>query len=243
MTNEDGTKDSTLNAQEIDWDPCDDRKGNPRIPGRPVRDDLPEDQVEAWDQFSERLRGIQVSKFDNKYRHRIAAGYFGLMETPALSQVLLRGGRLTMAHQGKAGSFTAYDHEMIDLVLSFDAGHWGLVANHVAFAIASGISPETVEALRDGRESELADDDQKLVAFIRGVRDGHVSDENYDYMISRLGSRRGVAQLAFFVLNLLTHVRLIQFFNEPQITAEELEDVLTQLREGTWPLPPIENYG
>jgi hypothetical protein len=227
----------------LDWDPFGDRVGIARMPRRPERSELSAEELEAWDEFQKRFQKIQVDKRDHPYRHRIAGGFFGLMCSPTLPQALTYSGRQVMNQQGKEGSFSAYDHELIDLVLSFDSGHWGLIANHVPFAIASGVSFETVEALRDGREDELTDSDRQVVAFIRAVRDGTVTDELYEGMKEHFGSERGIAEFAFLTLTLLTHLRLIQLFDEPQITPEEFEDELALLRAGNFPMPEVEHHG
>jgi glucosamine 6-phosphate synthetase-like amidotransferase/phosphosugar isomerase protein len=128
-------------------------------------------------------------------------------------------------------------------VLCFDAGHWGLLANHVPFAVASGIPTSTIRALRDGKEDKLSAADRQVVAFIRATRDGTITDEMWSAMVKRMGSERGVVEFMYFTLHLLMHVRLIQAFDEVQILPHELEDLLTKLEKGQYPLPAVAHAG
>lgn len=226
-----------------DWDILAERSGALRFPSIPAREDVTEEERPAWDDFKTRFEKVRMDKYKLEYRHRIAGGFFGLWCSPRLAAQMTAAGKPAMLQQGKTGSFTAADHEFIDLVLSFDAGHWGLLANHVPYAIASGIPTSTVRALRDGRESELSAEDQQVVAFIRGVRDGTVDDALWTGMVERMGSERGVVELAYFTMHLLMHVRMIQLFDEVQILPDELEDLLAKLERGEYPLPPVVHHG
>jgi hypothetical protein len=180
---------------------------------------------------------------NHKYRHRVAGGFRGLMGSPPLLESLRFMGRQLTAQQGRRGGFLPYDHEIVDLVLSFDSGHWGLVANHVPYAVASGVSVETIELLRDGREAELPASDRQLVDFTRAVRDGQVTDALWDGMVDRFGTERGVVEYVFQIVLLVMHLLLIQAFDDVQITREELDDMLKLLRRGEFPLPEVANDG
>lgn len=236
----------TKTADELDpyaWDILAERAGSNRFPRIPPREEVAEEELPAWDQFKARFEKVRMDKYQLEYRHRIAGGFFGLWCSPGLAAQLTEGGKPAMLNQGKPGSFTAADHEFIDLVLCFDSGHWGLLANHVPYAVASGIPVSTVRALRDRRESELSSDDQLVIAFIRGVRDGTVDDALWNDMVRRMGSERGAVELAYFTLHLLMHVRLNQLFDEVQIRPDELEDLLDKLERGEYPLPQVVHHG
>ncbi len=225
------------------WDILGERAASERFPRISSRDEVAPDELADWDAFALRFEKVRRDKHMLEYRHRIAGGFFGLMCSPGLAQALTMGGRPASAQQGKAGSFTASDHEFIDLVLSFDSGHWGLLANHVPFAVASGIPTSTVRALRDGREDELSAADRQVVEFIRATRDGTITTPMWKAMVERMGSERGVVELMYFTLHLLVHVRLIQAFDEVQIPPDELEDLLCKLEQGLYPLPEVAHHG
>jgi hypothetical protein len=235
------TESRTSNPQ--DWDILAERANSKRFPRIPSRAEISPDEVPAWDEFQVRFEKVRTDKYALEYRHRIAGGFFGLMCSPRLAAQLTAGGKPAMLQQGKAGSFTAADHEFIDLVLCFDSGHWGLLANHVPFAVASGISTSTIRALRDRQEDKLSAADRQVVAFIRATRDGTITDEMWAGMVKRMGSERGVVELMYFTLHLLMHVRLIQAFDEVQILPHELEDLLIKLEKGEYPLPAVAHAG
>lgn len=237
------TEPSATASSPRDWDLLADRAQSRRFPRVPRREEIAPEELPAWDAFQVRFEKVRTDKHALKYRHRIAGGFFGLMCSPGLAAQLTEGGKPAMAQQGKPGSFTASDHEFIDLVLSFDSGHWGLLANHVPFAVASGIPTATVRALRDGREHELSPQDQQVVEFIRATRDGTITDEMWSAMVKRIGTERGVVELMYLTLHLLMHVRFIQAFDEVQILPEELEDLLGLLERGEYPLPQVAHAG
>lgn len=225
------------------WDLLAERAGSSRFPRIPSRDELPPEDLADWDSFQIRFEKVRTDKHMLKYRHRIAGGFFGLMCSPGLAAQLTAGGRPAMAQQGKEGSFSAIDHELIDLVLSFDSGHWGLLANHVPYAVASGIPTSTVRALRDGRDAEIPPEQQLTVRFIRATVAGTIDDPLWAAMVKQIGSERGAVELMYMTLHLLMHVRLIQAFDEVQITPDELEDLLGLLERGEYPLPTVAHAG
>jgi len=234
----------TAKAHEgADWDIIADRSGSSRFPKVPDDSEILPEEREDWEAFQVRYRKVQEDKHELPFRHRIAGGFFGLMASPPNASGLTFVGRKIIEQQGKPGSFSSADHEMIDLVLSFDSGHWGLLANHTPFAVASGIPFETIRALRDGREEQLSEDERLVVAFIRATRDGTMTDETWFAMVERLGTERGAVELAFFVLVLLVHVRLNQVFDEVQILPEEYDDLLSRLEAGQYPLPEVLHFG
>ena len=225
------------------WDVLADRAASRRFPRVPRPEEIAADERADWDAFQVRLAKIQRDKYMMKYRHRIAGGFFGLMVSPPLASVLSLAGRKITEQQGRPGGFTARQHELIDLVLSVDSGHRGLLANHIPFAIASGIDVPTVRAILDGREEVLGTADREAIAFIRATVDGTMDDVLWQAMVRRIGSERGTVEFVFQILLLLTHVRLNQVFDEPQIEPDELEDLLAQLQAGTYPLPDVAHAG
>jgi hypothetical protein len=226
-----------------DWDILADRADSRRFPRIPAEDEVAPDERADWAAFQQRLEKIRRDHHAVQYRHRIAGGFFGLMASPPLANVLSFAGRKITEQQGKPGSFTARQHELIDMVISFDSGHWGLLANHLPFAVASGIDMDTIRAIRDGREDELPADDRDAIAFIRATVDGTMTDELWAAMVRQIGSDRGAVELVFQTLLLLFHLRLNQVFDEVQILPDELTDLMRQLEAGQYPLPNVAHAG
>jgi hypothetical protein len=173
-----------------------------------------------------------------KMHPKSGSGTRALFQSPLLAQALHDLGTAVMSREDTELGFTAADHQIVDLVLCFDAGHWCVVPFHTILAVAYGVSVDTIEALRDGRDDDLPADVLQLKEFIRDVRDGTVSDVSFDAMRSRFGSERGVIEYATMVMLLETHVRLAQLIDEHEITPEEFSDLLDELRADTWqPMP------
>lgn len=172
-----------------------------------------------------------------------AAGALKLLRhSPEHALALWAMGTAIMKQQDKPGTWTAYEHEWIDEVLALDAGHYALLDIHLPLAVAAGLRLDAIEALRDHHEEDLTDDERQIVSFIRGVRDGNLSDDVYAGMRERLGSDRGVVEYAAFVLNLNTHVRLMQAFDLPTMTREDLDQMIAELRTGARALPDLKAY-
>ena len=79
--------------------------------------------------------------------------------------------------------------------------------NHVPRAVASGVRPEAIQALRDRDDGALLPEEVELAAFVRAVLAGSVDDRRWARMQARLGPRRTIetasyALLDFFVCRL-----------------------------------------
>src|SRR5262249_26778197 len=95
---------------------------------------------------------------------------------------------------------------------------------------------EAIEALMDGREEELTEDERLLAAFIRQVVAGTGGDETYERLERRLG-KRGTIEYAIFILSLQLTIRLAQARALPAPSEEEVRRLVAEFREGKRELP------
>jgi hypothetical protein len=153
--------------------------------------------------------------------------------SPPLGAAVSRLGREIMQLQGKPGTFTGADHEMIDMVLALDSGYYALLAGHTPAAIGFGIRIEAIEALRDGREERLNENERQQVEFIRAVRDGSMTDEIWFKMKERLGTQRGVVEFVYFVLLLQLHHKFCWAIGAPEMPREAFDKMLAEFKDGT----------
>jgi hypothetical protein len=218
-----------------------------RIPKLLGRSQISEDELALYDKMvalpvKEPNTALRVKGY-GKPHPKSTSGYPAMMASPPL-YAAWRTLAPTFIRGQAAGRFSSTDHDIVDLVLSFDSGHWGLLPQHTFFFIAGGGRFELIEALRDGHEEALTEDERKLVQFIRQVAAGTVTDESWDWMKKRLkGNERGLLEFVFMVLYLQVHVRLMQAYEIPAITPQEYDEVLDQLRNGTWqPMPDLDAY-
>jgi len=212
----------------------------PRPPRIPARDELPEDEREAYDAIVKAGKlplevvrnGRKVFDWDHS---QLFMDYYGrmLVSPNAARAIRMVGGAARkVEYSGAPGSFSPSDHELIDLVLCFDAGYWALLRIHTPSAVIAGVSVDTIEALRDGREEELDDDTAFVVRFVREVAAGTLTDESWDRMESRLGTERGVVDFAILICILQLHLRMHALFKVAPIPREEYAAMLDELRKG-----------
>lgn len=210
----------------------------PRPPQRPNRTDLEPDEIEAFDAVMEAGKlALEVEREGSKVfswsHQQLFEDYYGrmLVNPLAARAIRLLGGAVRRhEYESPSTSFSAADHEMIDLVLSFDSGYWAFLRIHTPSAVIAGVEVDTIQALRDGREDALDEDTAFVVAFIRDVARGDLSDENWNRMEKRLGSERGVFDFALLVLTLQLHLRLSQLLKIEPISETEYSEMLDELR-------------
>jgi hypothetical protein len=207
-----------------------------RLPAIPSREETPEDERASYDLIAAKvaLPGPNVHPAQSMTPYWTA-----LMHTPAIASALTNLGRLIVTQAGNQGRWTSADHQFADLILSFELDYWGYLALHTPMAVRDGVRIEAIEALRDGRESDLSEDERQLVCFIRAVISGSVTDQSFAEMESRLGSLRGVIEFSMLVLLLHLHLRLKQVLDVPVMTPGDFDEMLGKLRAGTGHVPAL----
>jgi hypothetical protein len=209
-----------------------------RLPRLPDRSTIPPGELEEFDHLVERIQvGFSAEPEIVGGQPYGTPHFSALAVSPGVGAALSRLGVEIMRLQDGIGTFTAADHEMIDLVLAFDSGYWSHIAGHTASALAAGIRIEAIEALRDRREDDLTGDEREQVEFIRAVRDGTMTDELWARWVKRLGSERGVVELTHFVCLLMYHHSFVWAVGAPVITPEAYTRMLDEYRDGTREIP------
>jgi hypothetical protein len=167
----------------------------------------------------------------------------GWSHAPKLFTTLWQLGRVVQANQGEPGGYKLVDHELLNIVLGTDSGYWSFHAGHTANSITAGVRIEAMEAIADGREEDLTDDERQQVEFIRAVRDLTMTDDIWNRMIERLGSLRGTIELAFFVCYLMFHQRMFWVFGAPGMDPDEWRTLIQSYKDGTAdPAPASQDY-
>jgi len=207
----------------------------PRPPLPPDRDELPESDRPAYDQIVER----NTLKFGGTLPPYHAA----LLNSPPFGAALNELGRLARRAGERAGSFSHAEREFVDQVLSLDWGTNVVQRLHLPDALAVGVRPEAIAALRGRREQELTADERELAGYIRAVANGTVTDAAYAAIEQRLG-RRGAVEYTIFIAFLMMTIRLFQAFGLPDPSDEEIDALLHELRTGARELPdPSVRFG
>ena len=203
-----------------------------RSPKLPALADLREGEQGAFEFMQTRIRGSEDARIGHVAGEPYAVAYFrGLANTPVIGEALARLGQVAMEVPGRSGTLSAADHEFADAVIAFDSGYTWLMAGHGSLAIQAGVRIEALEALRDGREQDLNDDEAQQAAFVRAVRDGAVTEEIWRRMVERLGSERGAIEYAFFVCLVLLNHLMASAMGAPDMTADELSSMFERFRK------------
>lgn len=204
-----------------------------RFPSFPSRHELPEDEWSAYDDMMERwIRRFRAWPESDEGREHVLNYFQGLMSAPKIGITVMDACDAVTSYEGRPGTISRADHEIIDQVLAIDSGYFGLVGWHTQLAPAVGVRIEAMEALADGREAELNDDERQQVEFIRAVRDGEMTDDIWQRMRQRLGTERGAIDYAALVLLLQFHLRFAWALGVPQLPHDEWRRILDDFKTG-----------
>lgn len=219
-----------------------------RTPGFAAKDDVPPEEHEDYDYAADHARNWVARIGD--LRPRIGGDvyqrryYEAWTNTPSLFKAMWSLGRVLQSEKEKPGQYGLTDHEMIDIVLGLDPpGYTVLLPGHTATAVSAGVRVEAIEAIANGQEELLTDDERLQVEFIRAVRDMTMTDELWDRMVARLGSARGATYFAYFVCYLRFGQQMMQVFGSPTMPMEEWRNLLAGIKDGRIdPVPMTHDY-
>jgi hypothetical protein len=201
-----------------------------RIPPRPARETVDEDERDAYDQVLQRQAAVWPEREDP------AGPFYGaLLHSPTLALLLSEQARWLVQGESR-GSYTNAEREWVDLVLAHDLGWNAVLPAHLGDAIAVGIPGDQIRALREGRDDDLAEDYAELAAYIRQVVRGEVTDASFDRISTRLGLRGGI-EYTVLVCRLMLTQRLYSAFGIVGPPDEEIDALLDALLDGTTEIP------
>jgi hypothetical protein len=166
----------------------------------------------------------------------------GLLASPPCAVALFDAGSAVFKQYGKPNTWTPYLHEWADFLISADSDNFVMQELHTPNAVAAGLRVDAIQAVCDGREQELTADESEIVEFIRNVVQGTMTNASWESMQKRIGSERGIVEYVWFILVLVLHIRLFQVFDAPGMSKEEHYELLDKIREGSHPLPDLDQY-
>ena len=206
----------------------------PRPLPQPLRSEIRPEELPDYDAVVGRRVGIGMASAEDEAD---LGPYFGpLVNSPPLAAALAHLGMLVRTRGEQEGSYSHAEREFVDQVLSADWKTNVIQRLHVPDGIAAGVRPEAIEALRAGREEELTEDERQLADYIRRVESGTVTDEAFEALERRMGSR-GALEYTIFIAFLIMTIRLHQALGVPDPSDEEIDRLLAELRDGTRQLP------
>jgi hypothetical protein len=197
----------------------------PRPPRPPRREDVPEEERSLWDEV---VRHYNADGDVDKVGDWVGA----LLWWPAYARNRVEQSSLVRTAGERDNTYSHADREFVDMVLAPYLRTTVVDGTHIGDAVATGIRPEAILALREGREEDLTDDERFLAEFIRQVVDGDLTDENWDRMEQRLGTR-GAVEYTIFVTVLWATMRQMNAFGCPEPAWEESVGQIRDFVAGT----------
>lgn len=202
-------------------------------PPRSAFDD-PEDQ-EAYEAVVARRRAMAMVQDEPNSDEPVMGEYWGaLLNSPTMCAIASQMGRFIRTAGDRPNTYTHWEREFVDQVLSADWKTNVVQLLHVPDAVAAGVRLEAVQAFRSGHEEDLNDEERLLARYIRQVVSGTVDDGTFEAMRQRLGER-GVVEYTGFILWLQWIIRMMQALGVNDPPDAEVDEVIRGLRDGTVP--------
>jgi truncated hemoglobin YjbI len=197
----------------------------PRPPQQPPRSAFTDPaDIAAYDRALRRYTGDPVPE------HYNLGEYFGaLAVSPLLVAIAGDLGAFVRTAGDRSNTYKHWEREFVDQILSKDWKTNVVQKTHVPDALSTGMRMEAIEAIRYGHEEDLTDDEKQLATFIRQAVSGTVTDESWDGMEKRMGTR-GVVEYTGFILWLQWIMRMMQALKVNDPSEEEIDKLIADLK-------------
>jgi hypothetical protein len=199
-----------------------------RPPAPPARDKLSDEDRVVHDALVARL-----NEYYGAARVDVNIYAKALLNSPPLATAIFDLA-WTMVAAGKRGDgFSDHEREYVNMVLSFDAGHYELVVHHLQYGgfERAGVRPDAVAALWEGRADDLLPNERQLVDYVRAVVSGRVTNDVFEAIVTRFG-QRGAIEYTIAIGFLLMAMTLMRAFDVPSASREELKHEIDRLHKG-----------
>ena len=215
-----------------------------RNPPLPKREDVAADELEAYDQVIARQKWYSYDKLTEQLGDEteglpgaeIQPYFANLLNSPWLAYYISELG-VIYRRAGESGeSYEHADREWVDQVVGLELRQNFVPFAHLLDAVAVGVRPEAIKALREGRDDLLTSEELQLTQYIRQYINGTVTDSMFAAMQERM-SPRALVELTAFIGHLLLTIRTQQAIGVPDVSAEQVDDLLQSVFDGTAALP------
>ena len=200
-----------------------------RPPPAPNRDDLPADEIAAYDRTVERISGYSEARKWGAGPGGIQPYYAILLNSPDLADHISGIPAVIRRRAAKAKTGLTDKHlEWADLVAARDMNWNRAFHSHVGEALAAGVRLEAIKALRTGRTDALTPEERNLAEYIGKVQTGAVTDDDYAGIVTLFGLR-GAVEFTAFIGFLMLNFRAMQAFGIPDRADSEVDLLLAEL--------------
>jgi alkylhydroperoxidase family enzyme len=215
-----------------------------RSPSMPSATDIQPGEQEAFERVVARQNSYDYKSFAETMPHPVPSWTSGeiqpyfraLLHSPLIADHISELGVVYRTRGESGDSYAHADREWVDMVVSQDLDCPFVQYVHLFDAVAVGVRPEAVRALRAGRLDELTPRERQLTDYIRAVMTGTVTDEQYGELEQRLGAR-GTIELTGFIGHLLMTIRIMQAVGGSEWPQEHVDELIDGLIDGSIALP------
>jgi hypothetical protein len=207
----------------------------PHLPPQPDRESIPPHELEAYD-LVVRTRSAYTSQDDPG---KADVFYGALLNSPPLAGLLNDSARYLVSAELR-GTFSDAEREWVDVVLAHELAWDAVLYGHMPDAVAAGVRPEAILAIRQGRDEDLTPEELQLATYVRRVLSGTVDAESYRALEARFGVR-GAVEYTVLICRLIMTERLMRAFGlggSERLTSE-IDDRLRGLLDRTAPVPDV----
>ncbi len=213
-----------------------------RLPAQPRRDEVPTEDHADYDAVVNRLRKMLGAPDGSPDDFFSCGEYYGaLLNSPPMCATLAHLGTLVRTAGERSNTYTHADRELVDQVLSALFDTTVVQEFHLPDALAAGVRMEAIEALRQGDDDALNDDERLLARYIREVVTGTVTDEDWNTMQARLGVR-GLVEYTVFITFLQLIIRLMQALQTSAPTQAQIDEQIAQLKADQSLVPDLQDH-
>jgi hypothetical protein len=199
-----------------------------RPPKQPQRADVTPEERTYWDRAIRRYTGDPVPDV-----HQLDPYFGGLLASPPVCALACEMGVFVRNAGNRPFTYTHAQREFVDQILCKDLKTDNVLYFHILDAVSAGVRIEAIKAIREDREEEVFNDEERLLAkFIRMVLSGTVDDETWAQMEELFGSERGVVEYCNFVLWLHWIMRMMNALGTNPSAGQDIDQLIDDLASG-----------
>jgi hypothetical protein len=162
-----------------------------------------------------------------------AMPYGQLLHSPEMAWHIANLGALARLRTSYPDALREWKSQVfyVDLGISYHQ------VRHIPDGLSVGVRAEAIEALQEGREWDLTEEEQLLTDFIRRVLNRTMTAETWNAMQERLGET-GVVEYAISICVqwlVSTLTRALNFY--PEVERKQLDKMFEEYKTGRKPLP------
>lgn len=195
------------------------------------------EELEAFNRVTKRSERFFESFKDNT-EYRMTPLFQVLLQSPKLAQIWSSFGDFYQTSEERGG-FSNRDRDvgllaLLPLLADPRTGEIPLSPIYVTWAVGTGVAPEDIKAILEGRLNDIADDDRQIFEFVRAVANGGLTRDMFNMLSARWGLKTSVEFISFVTwrIGLLRTVQAHWAIQDLPMESAEGFQVLQEYLEG-----------